>query len=387
MDKSPVSLKRILLSGPISQNQVTGLTLAFQLLVKELESRNYKLRIVNTIQNNRVSKSGNFSILRSIETLYVIFLVIVKLNVVETYYATMSTSKFGFVRDLLSVSIAKLLRKKVILHLHGGGFEEFYQNSSKVLKCLIRFNLKNTDKIIVLGELLKEQFYCVGPFVKKKLVVVPNGLTLGVAEPERHVKSFKKGESIRLLYLSSLMPSKGYVEVIRALEELNEEDTSKQYHLDLCGSFVDAITEESSELSNEQELLEYIQVNGLSECIHYHGLVTGRQKEKLLEKAHIFLLPTYYPWEGQPLSIIEAMAYGTPVISCQHKGIPEMLEDGTNGFFVQPQNARDIADKCLKLCSEVSFYESLSMNARKKYEKQFTRSVHLENLISEILTV
>ena len=158
MDKSPVSTKRILLSGPISQNQVTGLTLAFQLLVKELESRNYKLRIVNTIQNNRVSKSGNFSILRSIETLYVIFLVIVKLNVVETYYATMSTSKFGFVRDLLTVSMAKLLRKKIILHLHGGGFEEFYQNSSKVLKCLIRFNLKNTDKIIVLGELLKEQF-------------------------------------------------------------------------------------------------------------------------------------------------------------------------------------------------------------------------------------
>ena len=378
---------KVLIYGPRSKYFITGVSLAVDLLIDGFKRKRLDFYSVDSIKTKSVSKSGSFSLMRCTVSLYSVLEVYVKLIFVSDFYSTMATSKFGFVRDLLTVSMAKLLRKNVILHLHGGGFEEFYQNSSKVLKCLIRFNLKNTDKIIVLGELLKEQFYCVGPFVKKKLVVVPNGLTLGVAEPERHVKSFKKGETIRLLYLSSFMPSKGYVEVIRSLEELNGKDTSKQYHLDLCGSFVDAITEESSELSNEQELLEYIQVNGLSECIHYHGLVTGRQKENLLEKAHIFLLPTYYPWEGQPLSIIEAMAYSTPVISCQHKGIPEMLEDGTNGYFVKPQNARDIAEKCLKLCSDVSFYESLSMNARKKYEEQFTRSVHLENLISEILTV
>ena len=83
------------------------------------------------------------------------------------------------------VTFAKINNKKIILHLHGGGFEEFYEKSPKLVKLLIRFNIKNTDRIIVLGELLKKQFYCVEDIIQEKLVVVPNGLTLGVSEPTR----------------------------------------------------------------------------------------------------------------------------------------------------------------------------------------------------------
>jgi hypothetical protein len=81
----------------------------------------------------------------------------------------MSTSAVGFIRDFSTVAFARMLGRRVILHLHGGGFEAFYLSSRPWLQRLIHLNLRRVDQIVVLGELLKEQFYCVGDFIKQKL--------------------------------------------------------------------------------------------------------------------------------------------------------------------------------------------------------------------------
>ena len=181
------------------------------------------------------------------------------------------------------------------------------------------------------------------------------------------------------------MPSKGFMDVIHAVEILKKQ-LCKKYHLDICGNFVNAITEEKCDLKNIEDLLSYIKENNLEKEITYHGQVLGTTKETLLKKAHIFLLPTYYPWEGQPLSIIEALAFATPIISCKHKGIPEMLDEGINGQFVKPKDSNDIAKKIESITSSSDKYMIYSKQSRIKFEKDFCREVHLDRLISEILT-
>jgi len=378
-------MKKILLLGPRSKKYVTGVSLAFDLLIRGLEDKKIEFRAIDILGGGNTKKSGAFSLHRAWVVLKAIAQTWIKLPYCSEFYAIMSTSRLGFFRDFFTTPVAKFFGKKTILHLHGGGFEQFYLGSTSWLKFLIRHNLKQADKIIVLGGLLKKQFYCAGEFVKEKLVVVPNGLTQGVCEPSANTKSLHSSDKVELIYLSSLMKTKGYLDVINSIELLNQQST-KKYHLNLCGAFVNAITEGELELSNEEELRAFIREKNLTESITYHGQVVGIEKELLLKKSHIFLLPSYYPWEGQPLSIIEAMAYNTPIISCFHKGIPEMLEDGGNGYFVSSKSPSDIADKVEKICKNPEHYARMSKYSRKKYEVNFNREVHLNRLISEIIS-
>lgn len=370
--------------GPRSVRLVTGVSLAFDLFVEGADRRRIRCSVVDATFGAPIKKSGTFTITRCLSTVYVIVSVWLKLLTAKIYYATMSTSPLGFIRDYLTVGFAKLLGRRTVLHLHGGGFEEFYRDASPWLQRRIVANLKRTDVIVVLGELLKEQFYCAGDFVRPKLRVVPNGLTLGVEEPEAAVKFPPGSGRVELLYLSSLMPSKGFFDVIQAVEIL-EQQFPGRYHLNLCGHFVDARTETPIDVHDLDSLVSYIARNDLEDSVTYHGQVVGAEKMKQFAQAHLFLLPTSYPWEGQPLSIIEAMAYGLPVVSCRHKGIPEQVIDGETGCFVRPKDPEHLAIVIEQTVRDPNAYSKMSKAATAHYEKNFTREVHLTRLIEAVV--
>jgi glycosyltransferase involved in cell wall biosynthesis len=362
---------------------MTGVALAVELLIQGLVDADIPFVSVDTTFFNRTGRSGTFSSLRALETLLVILRVWCLLPLCRIYYTTMSTSVFGFARDYLTVLAAKLMGRRIVLHLHGGGFEDFYRNQSLLVQSLIRSNLCRVDTIIVLGELLKEQFDCVGEFVQPKLVVVPNGLTLGVDEPVACGRRLSSNGPIQLLYLSSLMPSKGFLDVLQAMKLLADKEADR-YHLHLCGGFVDASTEVNREVTNQEELKRYLKKYDIEGCVTYHSQVTGLKKKKRFEEASIFLLPTSYPWEGQPLSIIEAEAFSVPVISCYHKGIPEQVVDGKSGRLVPPRNPRAIANAVREICATDERYLEYSQAARGQYELNFKRDVHLSRMFDAI---
>lgn len=376
-------MRKLLVCGPRSKNFITGVSLAFDLLIKGLSDRNLSFHVVDILKFGKTKKSGAFNLIKCATTAYSIIEAYIKICFCHVYYSTMSTSKLGFIRDLLMVSFAKILNKRIIFHLHGGGFEDFYNRSPKLLKTLVRFNLRNIDRIIVLGEILKEQFYCVGAFIQNKLVVVPNGLTLGLDEPPKLVKSIDGIQLKEILYLSNLMPTKGFIDVIRAIEIL-KNDGFEDVHLNLCGGFYDAKTENNNQIKSEEDLRSHLKSLGLETNITYHGEILGDYKIEQLQKAHLFILPTYYPWEGQPLSIIEAMAFATPVISTYHKGIPELIENAKTGYFVEPRSPKEIASCIKKIFSNRENYKNISRQSRMMYEEKFKQDVHLEKLIDTI---
>lgn len=65
------------------------------------------------------------------------------------------------------------------------------------------------------------------------------------------------------------------------------------------------------------------------------NIVGGEQKRELLKKCYLFALPTRYPNEGQPISILEAMGNGMFIITTDHAGIPDIVEDGVNGIVMK----------------------------------------------------
>ena len=290
-------------------------------------------------------------------------------------------SKFGFLRDLLIILPAALLREKIFVRVHSGGYGIFYANQSSLMKLLIRLTLKRTHRIIVLGENLRQQF----DFDKKlfdKTIVVPNGIDVP-GKPEKILpKTYKETEIFRILYLSNLIESKGYLDVLKACQLL-KMNGENDFFCDFCGDFISIADERDPQtlIERETRFSELIKEWNLSDQVAYHGSVVGQKKVEFFEKAHAFILPTNYLWEGQPLSIIEALSFGVPVITTPYRAIPDQVIDEYNGLLVNYRRPEEIRTAIIRMKSGGEFYKSLSRNALKRYSEKFTQEKHLDLLI------
>ena len=71
----------------------------------------------------------------------------------------------------------------------------------------------------------------------------------------------------------------------------------------------------------------------------------------------MLVFPTFYYNETMGLVLLEAMQAGLPVIATRRGSIPEIIQDGVNGFLVEEQNAADLADKILRLADDAALRE------------------------------
>ena len=111
---------------------------------------------------------------------------------------------------------------------------------------------------------------------------------------------------------------------------------------------------------------------GLQEVITHHGGVTDRARIKALYlNADVFLLPSYYPTEAQPLTIIEALNAGTPVVATHHSGIPDMVRADKEARFVPPQAPEAIADAVQHLAGNAVWMVA-SHHARERFQTRFS---------------
>lgn len=373
-----------ILIGPRSKRNLThGMSMAFDLLIEGFEDRGLDCEVIDRSSRASQDVIGNLSFRGILETISLLGKVYAHLPSSHTVYITIGTSRAGLLKDILMVWPAKILKKRVVLHLHGGGLLNFYENTSPLFKFLVERTYNKADVLIVLGELLKDQFQYVQDG-ESKVKIVPNGLPMDIEE--RTPKKITIGAPIRLLYLSNLIPSKGYLDVLEACHKLVNLHNIP-VRCDFCGAFI-RISGEDAGLSredSEQKFIQKIREYNLEDHVIYHGVVRGKEKTKLLEEAHILLLPTKYPWEGQPLSIIEALAFGTPVITTRYRGIPEQVKDGYNGYFVGFNDPAGIAEKVKELWKAPEDYAFMSQYALDHYQQHFTRKAHLDRLIPIIL--
>jgi glycosyltransferase involved in cell wall biosynthesis len=122
----------------------------------------------------------------------------------------------------------------------------------------------------------------------------------------------------------------------------------------------------------EGELREELRAKAASlgldgEKIFPGAFTTREQLTQIMSKTDIFLLSSVL--EGQPLVIVEAMAYGCPIVTTNVGGIPELIEDNVNGLLCPPENPQCLADKIRFLIDDPVLRQRLSQAARKSYEQ------------------
>jgi glycosyltransferase involved in cell wall biosynthesis len=220
----------------------------------------------------------------------------------------------------------------MVVHLHGGGLREHLFDRHGLLRRLNRVFLKRVGGVVVLGKTMVSIFDGMVP--AGRVHVVANFADESLfARREEIERKFERTGTLRVLFLSNLLAGKGHEELAEACLGL-EDPLKRRIRVDFAGGF------ESDR--DRERFLRTIQGN---DNLNYLGTVSGEEKRRLLAEAHLFCLPTYYAFEGQPISILEAYASGCVVVTTNHAGIRDIFRDGENGYRVQAKSARSIRDR------------------------------------------
>lgn len=319
-------IKNILFITPLPP-PITGQSLACYELCKYLKNnKKYKVDVINLSKKSFVS--GKISFGRIIEIAYIFIKLLCLRSKYDFIYFTPSQSKTGSYKDQLIYLFLLNRINKLYVHLHGGaGMEQLLSQKNTLIYKLNKFFLSRVAGIIVLGERLKSIY--IGIVDEKKIHTVENFTQDNLFIKYSELKNKNKCSKLKVLFLSNLLPGKGYIELLYSAKFLPESEV--EFHF--AGGFENT--------DDKEHFLENI--SGRSN-IFYHGIVNGNKKRELLIDSDIFCLPTYYPYEGQPISILEAYAAGCAVITTNHSGIFDIFEPGRNGCVVHKKDPKDLED-------------------------------------------
>lgn len=364
---------KILIVAPLPP-PLTGQSVAVKTLVDSLEILD-EVNVVDTGKSVFVQGFNSFGrldeVVRSLIKIY-------KLRLGSSaIYLNVSQSVAGNLRDLLIYLICWPMLRRMVIHLHGGaGMRLLMSEKHRVLRALNHFFLKRIGGVVVLGDRLKSIY--AGLVSIDKLHIVPN-----FSDDEYFVSTdvishkFKKIEKLRLLFLSNLLPGKGHVELLCALELLLPQQRAGIV-IDFAGGFESS--EHEKNFKQQAKAILGIQIN-------IHGVVKGDEKRGLLEQAHLFCLPTYYPYEGQPISILEAYASGCSVLTTNHSGIFDVFTPGVNGIEVEPRKAESIAVALTHIMKNPHILLKHALANRRVAEEKYRAFMHVEALKRIIYSV
>ncbi|MEI3117571.1 MAG: glycosyltransferase [Parabacteroides johnsonii] len=268
----------------------------------------------------------------------------------------------SFKRKKYFIHLAKFFHKKVIYHIHGGGFEEFYNQNKKEVKNV----LLKCDTIVVLSDYWK--FFFTNEIGCKQVVIIRN-----IIENPIFQKVQKKDSVLHFVLLGLLGKNKGVYDLLEEIKD-HKEFYQHKIKLHLGGN---------GEVENIQS---FIRQHDLSEIVTYEGWVSGQKKQELLSNSDVYILPSYK--EGMPLSIIEAMSYKLPIISTLIGSIPELV-DSTNGILIPPGDKKSLHCANVKILNNKDKLKQMGLASYQKAQNYFPENIEetLTKLYSSLLNL
>ena len=227
-------------------------------------------------------------------------------------------------RKSIVATLAFVFRKPVLIHAHGAVFHTNYSQLPKVAQQVVAKIFRQSKGWIALTSFWRDFYISSLGLDPDRVFILPNPTELPPQVPKR-VNSSK----IKIVFLGRLCQRKGTFDLIRAFGNLPER-------LRNCSELILA-----GDGDIEQCQLLASRLN-LARQVSFLGLIDTQERDSLLAKADIYVLPTYN--EGLPLALLEAMAWGLPVITTPVSGIPDIVEDNKNGLLANPGDIQKLSE-------------------------------------------
>jgi glycosyltransferase involved in cell wall biosynthesis len=298
-------------------------------------------------------------------------------------------------RDWLVMLICRPFFKRIIFNWRAAGMAKWLEVSVQMRTRSFTYRrMGDVDLSIVLSSFSRDD---AEKLMARKVMVIAGGISDPCPEFETEIlprhrariearKRILAGDfqiqeetdkTVNVIFIALCTREKGAFDSIEGValanEKLAAEGSLLRFRLTLIGPLASD--------AKEKELREFIYQRNLDNVVTVLGFVSDERKKRELSQADIFCFPSYHVAEGQPASLMDALAYGMPSVTTRWRAIPEMFPDDYPGF-VDMKSPAQIAEKLRLLCAS-----DMSRPLREIFLRRFTLERHLANMAEAIRSV
>lgn len=262
-----------------------------------------------------------------------------------------TASKNSWRRKVPLVVLTKLQRRKLVIHVHGGGFVNFLDSMGRWRLWLNTRILSQADCVVCLSPSKRAEL--AGYLRNVPMVTIPNPCRFIPTKVDDNLK-----HGVKILFTGWIEKSKGVFDLIRAFALVVQRCPGRMLRLIIAGKGkVDACRELASEYGIEDNVL-------------LPGWLESHTLQEAYAQADIYCLPSYV--EGVPMCVLEAMAFALPIITCPVGGIPDIVDDGVHGLFVRPGDIDDIAHALKRLVEDKVERGAMGVACRERVLRRYS---------------
>jgi glycosyltransferase involved in cell wall biosynthesis len=318
---SVIKNKNILITSPSleAQKNISGISSVTQFIISNNQTCNYTVFKLGRNDNEKRNLVWLFGLAKT--ALQWTKAVISKQN--KYVHFNFAFSKASAIRDAPLILLAKLLRKKMVVHLHGGEYLT-QQMPPRWMRFVLSNSLPSKKPVIVLSPIEKKA-------VEEKygmcnVFVLPNCVDVVEAKKFRRTSRLQ-GQPLNLLFIGRISTSKGIAHIYNGLKILKQKNIAFNFFMAGTGP-------------DEEEFKEKF-TTVLGSNFFFEGVVFGSQKTALLKKCDVFLLPSLF--EGLPMSLLETMSFGLVPLVTNVGSIKYVVTNNENGVMLGENPAEEIA--------------------------------------------
>jgi len=261
-------------------------------------------------------------------------------------------------RKMAIARLARSLGLPYVVHLHGSGFREYWDEASPALSERIRAMFNGAARVLVLGSVWRDYVSRKVPEAVDRIQILPNATPAPAALPP-----FRAEGPVHIVFLGFVGPRKGAPELVRALGALKDRS---DWRATVAGN---------GEVEAMQREVEKL---GIAEKVALPGWVGPARVRELLAEADIVVLPSYE--ENLPMSVIEGMAYGRAVVATPVGAVEDILIDGETGLLVPVGDSDALAAAFARLLDDPALRERLGAAATDFHRRNLDMDVYVGRL-------
>ncbi len=241
--------------------------------------------------------------------------------------------------------------------------EKFMVSFNWFLRIFEEKMLENVRKIIAVSHFTKRELLDYYKVPEEKIRVIHNGVNTSKFQPAKDKRKIKEElgfnpNDLAIVSVGRLYARKGLFTLIESMPAIIKRFKNAKFIISGKG--------QSDEM---HKLIVYAEKIGVKDNIIFTGYYPDKKLPKLYQAADVFAFSTFY--EHHPFAVLEALSTGLPVVTTNVGGIPETIENGKNGFLVEPFNPKQFGDKILYLLDHPSEASEMGVLARKSILERF----------------
>ena len=328
--------RKVLMIGP-SLSQRGGIASVERAYAEAWKESQYKLRLVATYASHYDSKVKKLGIALRALVVAARLLLFWRPDVVHIHFSW--GGSFYRKSPFVLLTRLSLLRPVLVLHCHAADFDSFYSSARAPAQAFICWTLARSDKLLVLSSSDRRLFQVMLPGHAIEILLNPVACPLSGTTSRQRI----------VLMLGELGTRKGTYDVLKAIPEILARCPDLEFWFGGDGEV--------------EPVKAIVATQPWRNQVRVLGWVNSGDKKQLLDKALIFLLPSYH--EGLPIALLEAMASGVPIVSTPVGGIPDLVNDGQEGLLVAPGAVAEIVSAVTKLAQDEALRSGLAERARR----------------------